>query len=267
MNTVNILIFGDVIGSMGRAALKQVVPQLKKEHDIHFSLVNVENAAHGFGMTTKIYNELTEEMGFDCLTSGNHIWDKKEFIPEMNRLDRVLRPLNYPKRNPGKGFTVLTASNGVKVGIMNVMGRVFMPGSFDDPFAAVNDAYEQMKTETPVILLDIHAETTSEKTALGHYLDGKASMVWGTHTHVQTSDERILAGGTGFLTDVGMTGGIDGVIGMQKAAVIEGFLTGRKAHFDVVDKGQAVVCGLVVQIDSQTGRCIKLERVNRTLNK
>ncbi len=263
MTITNILFLGDLIGSPGRNVVAHFLPQVKKEHDIHFVIANGENSAHGFGVTARVYQELTEELGIDVLSGGNHIFDRKEFLPEWDKSPRVLRPVNYPAVNPGKGTCVFTASNAVKVGVVNLMGRVFM-GTFDDPFTLGKKAIEEVKKETSVIVVDVHAETTSEKAALGYHFDGDVSLVVGTHTHVQTADERILPNGTAFLTDAGMNGGHDSVIGMKVPQVLQRFLTQQHIKFEPAE-GVLQFNGVVVSVDSETGKAVKIERVQRIL--
>ncbi len=263
MPITNILFLGDLIGSPGRNVVAHFLPQVKKEYDVHFVIANGENSAHGFGVTARVYHELTEELGIDVLSGGNHIFERKEFLPEWDKSPRVLRPYNYPAVNPGKGTCVFTASNGVKVGVVNLMGRVFM-GTFDDPFTLGKKAIAEVKAETNVIVVDVHAETTSEKAALGYHFDGEVSLVVGTHTHVQTADERILPNGTGFLTDAGMNGGHESVIGMKVPQVLQRFLTQQNIKFEPAE-GVLQFNGVVVSVDSETGKAVKIERVQRIL--
>ncbi len=209
-------------------------------------------------MTPQTADELFAA-GVDVITSGNHIWDKREIRAYLEANERVLRPANYPPGTPGHGSTTVTFGD-VTVGVVNVMGRVFMP-PVDDPFRVASDEVEQLHTVTNVILVDMHAEATSEKMAMGRYLDGRVSFVYGTHTHVQTSDEQILAGGTAYITDVGMTGPTDGIIGMDSAAVIERFTSAFAERFSVVKHGMTHFCAAVVNVDRDTGRALDIKRI------
>jgi metallophosphoesterase (TIGR00282 family) len=205
---MNILIIGDVVGSPGRAIMKKALPRVFTEHDIDYCIANVENAAGGFGVTKDVCDEILD-MGVDCMTSGNHIWDKKEILGVVDLIPQLLRPLNYPREQPGRGsFVGRGKDSKVPVATLNLSGRVFMNGAMDDPFALALIEVERLRKETPIIIVDIHAEATSEKTAMGHHLDGKVSAVVGTHTHVPTCDHAILPKGTAYLTDLGMTGAL-----------------------------------------------------------
>jgi len=256
---LRILMIGDVIGKPGREAVRAVLPDLKREKSIDFVICNGENTAGGFGITADTATELLES-GVDVLTSGNHIWDKKEIIPYMDEGLPLIRPANYPDA-PGRGHL---SSRGVTV--VNLMGRVFM-GPLDCPFRAADALLDQLKEEgeSRVIIVDFHAEATSEKQAMGWYLDGRVSGVFGTHTHVGTVDARILPKGTAYLTDVGMTGPVDSVIGSDKDAVLERFLTSMPHRLPVAI-GSCVLNAVLVDVDEETGNASSIERVDRTVD-
>jgi metallophosphoesterase (TIGR00282 family) len=252
---VRVLLVGDVVGKPGRRLVGDWVPRLRKERGLDLVVANAENAAGGNGLTHEIMDEMLAA-GVDVLTSGNHIFDKREILEFIQDVPCVLRPINYPPGTPGRGVWVGTAG-GETVAVINVSGRSFMPASYDDPFRALDDALEALPPVTAV-LVDMHAETTSEKVAMGWYLDGRVSVLVGTHTHVQTADERILPQGTGYLTDLGMTGPMNSVIGVKSELVLEKFLTQRPVRFETAG-GPAQLCGLLVDI--QEGRAVQLERV------
>lgn len=257
---MNILVVGDVVGSPGRNILKKALPVVFKKHDIGYCIVNVENAAGGFGVTKDVCDEILD-LGVDCLTSGNHVWDKKEIIPFVDLIPQLLRPLNYPPRQPGRGVYLGKARRGgAAVATINLSGRVFMNGAMDDPFSQAREAIEALKDQARVIVVDMHAETSSEKTAMGHYLDGKVSLVFGTHTHVPTCDHRILPNGTAYITDLGMTGPYDSVIGVEKAMVVDRFVTGMPVRFETA-KGDPRFAAAVVDVDESTGRARSIERM------
>ena len=249
---------GDVVGSPGRDALKRCVQLARDQHNIDACIANGENAAGGFGLTVQTAQEMFAT-GVDFITTGNHIFDKREYRPHLEASERVIRPANYPPGTPGRGFGTLEVA-GVTVGIINVMGRTFMP-PVDDPFRVVDDAVAQLRERTKVIVIDVHAEATSEKVALGRYLDGQVSLIYGTHTHVQTADEHILDGGTGYLTDVGMTGPSDGVIGMESGPVLDRFTSGFSERFSVQKSGPKQFCAAVVSIDTKSGHATAIKRI------
>ncbi len=257
---LRILMIGDVIGRPGREALRRILPGLKEEKGINLVIANGENAAGGFGLTVETASEMLDS-GVDVLTSGNHIWDKREFIPYLDDVQGeglpVVRPANYPDA-PGVG---VIRRRGVAV--INLMGRVFMT-QLDCPFRTADRLLHELRSEedTPVIIVDFHAEATSEKQAMGWYLDGRVSGVFGTHTHVGTIDARILPGGTAYLTDIGMAGPVDSVIGSDTRAVLDRFLTSMPQRLEVA-KGPCVFNSALVEVDEQTGRSIHLERVDR----
>lgn len=255
---VNLLFIGDIVGRTGRQAVARRLHRLVDLHRVDLVVANGENAAAGFGLTAEVTRDLLD-LGIDVLTSGNHIWDKKEIYDVLNEEPRLLRPANYPPGLPGRGSGVFSTSAGIRVGIINLEGRVFM-NALDCPFRAADRLVEEMRRQTPVILVDFHAEATSEKAAMGAYLDGRVSTVVGTHTHVQTADERILPGGTGYLTDAGMTGSRDAVIGIRKELAIERFLTQLPVRFEVAKK-DPVLCGILFSIDEATGRAVGVQRI------
>ena len=255
---MKILFVGDVVGRPGRLALASRLGRLIDRNDIDLVVVNGENAAAGFGLTADLAREFYD-LGVDVLTSGNHIWDKREIYDYLGSQKRLLRPANYPAGLPGRGHGVFSTSAGIKVGILNLEGRVFM-NNLECPFRTADALVAELRQQTAVILVDFHAEATSEKAALGCYLDGRISALVGTHTHVPTADERILPGGTAYITDVGMTGSRDSVIGIRKDLAIEKFLSLLPVRFEIAKK-DAVVSGVVLTIDEKTGRASGIERV------
>jgi metallophosphoesterase (TIGR00282 family) len=253
-----ILFVADVVGHPGREAVKSILPGLKKDLKPELTVVNGENAAAGFGLTAKLADELMSA-GADVITTGNHVFAQKEFVAELPGLDRVIRPANYPPDAPGKGWCVVGV-NGHQAMVMNLMGRIFVE-SFDDPFRAA-DAILAAHPDIRIVLCDMHAEATSEKTAMGWYLDGRVSAVVGTHTHIPTADGRVLPGGTAYVTDVGMVGPRDGCIGMDKDVVIKRFLTGVPNRF-VVASGTVTFNSVLVTISPSTGRALSIQRIDR----
>ncbi len=257
---MNLLFIGDIVGRPGRAAVQDWLPELRNEFPIDIVVANAENAAGGLGATGDIIEGLAS-LGIQAFTLGNHTWRRKAFIDEIGRYPNVVRPANYPVNVPGQGWAAIALKDGRKLGLVNVLGRVFLD-PFDCPFAAALEAVEALKSETDTILVDVHAEATSEKIALGWYLDGRCSAVVGTHTHVQTADERILPGGTAYITDVGMTGPMDSVIGVEKDSVIERFLTGLPTDFRVAE-GRPGLNGVYLEIDDETGAARSITRIQR----
>jgi 2',3'-cyclic-nucleotide 2'-phosphodiesterase len=253
-----ILFVADVVGRAGRTAVTALLPDLKSELQPHLTIVNGENAAGGFGLTGKTADELLRA-GADLLTTGNHVFDQREFVEEITSMDRVLRPGNYPPGAPGRGHCVIQAS-GEAVLVMNLQGRLFLK-DIDDPFRAA-DAILAGEQAPKIVFCDMHGEATSEKQAMGWYLDGRASAVVGTHTHVPTADQRILPGGTAYVTDVGMVGPRDGVIGVDKEAVIKRFLTGVPHRFDVAP-GPVTFNSVLITISRLTGRATAIQRIDR----
>ena len=262
---MNILLIGDVVGSPGRAILKKALPVVFKKYDVDYCVANVENAAGGFGVTKDVCDEILD-MGVDCLTSGNHIWDKKEILGVIDLIPQLLRPLNYPARQPGRGSHVGKGKRSkVPVATLNLSGRVFMNGAMDDPFALGLKEIERLRQEAKVILVDMHGEASSEKTAIASYFDGLVSAVVGTHTHVPTCDHRILPRGTAYCTDLGMTGPYDSIIGVEKDAVIHRFITGLPSRFETA-KGDPRFAAALVDVDEQTGRARSIDRMLLTEN-
>lgn len=257
---MNLLFVGDVIGRTGRRILSEHLDRLVDEHMVDLVVVNGENAAGGFGLTLDVAREMFG-LGVDVITSGNHIWDKREIYSHLDGERPILRPANYPPGLPGRGVGVFTTAGGVPVAVVNLEGRVFMD-NLDCPFRAADALIEELHKETPIVFVDFHAEATSEKAALANYLDGRVSALAGTHTHVQTADERILPGGTGYITDVGLTGSLDSVIGIRKELAIERFLTQLPVRFEVAKK-KPVLCAVLFTIDEHSGRTEKVVRIQK----
>ena len=260
---MNILFIGDIIGKAGRQAIQGVLEKVIADHKIDFTIANGENAAGGMGITPTIAMEFLDQ-GVDVLTSGNHIWAKKEIVPFLDEEPRILRPANYPPKVPGRGSGIFHSSNGQKVGVLNLEGRVFMK-HLDCPFRVGEKEVELLRKETHIILVDFHAEATSEKMAMGWFLNGKVSAILGTHTHVQTSDEKILDGGTAYITDVGMTGPLASVIGIRKQIALERLLTQIPWKFDVATE-EIELQGVVIEVDPKTGKSQSIQRIKVPLD-
>ena len=257
---MNILIIGDVVGSPGRSIMKRALPRVFRRWDIDYCIANVENAAGGFGVTREVADEITA-LGVDCMTSGNHIWDKKEIVSAIEQMPYLLRPANYPPEQPGKGSYVGRAKDSrVPVATLNLSGRVFMNGAIDDPFRIARDEVARLRQEAAVIIVDMHGEASSEKTALGYFLDGTVSAVVGTHTHVPTCDHRLLPKGTAYCTDLGMTGPYDSVIGVEAELIVKRFVTGMPARFETA-KNDARLAAVLVTVDANTGRATAIDRM------
>lgn len=254
---MNILMIGDVFAKPGRKMLQSVLPELKNKYAADLTVVNGENAAGGNGITRKVLEEL-KQAGVDVITSGNHIWGQKEVLEFIDEEPHLLRPANYPPGTPGKGCCTIDV-HGAKVGVVNLAGRTFMP-NMDCPFRKADELINALSDECKIILVDFHAEATSEKLALGWYLDGRTSAVVGTHTHIQTADERLLPAGTAYITDLGMTGPWDSVIGVDKDIIVQSFLTCRPARFATA-KGSVVLAGVIIEVEEATGRAIRIERI------
>lgn len=253
MNEIRIACIGDVVGITGRAMFRKHSARLRQVERLDALIVNGENSSQqGRGITPSIV-KFFKEHGADVITSGNHIWYKKEIYSYLQTHQDLLRPANFPSGTPGVGVTTFLCNNHT-IGVINVQGRTFMRENLDDPFRTVESLLTYLKHKTSIILVDMHAETTSEKMAMGHFLDGKVSAVFGTHTHVQTADLRVLPGGTAFMTDLGMTGSLNGMLGMKKESVIQSFLTQMPAHFSVDTSLPAVMSGMVVTIDTASGK-------------
>jgi hypothetical protein len=256
---LKLLFLGDVVGEPGRKAFVALAPKLKAERGVDFIVVNGENAANGRGITPKLAIDLLRA-GAAVITSGDHIWDQKEIVSFMETEPRLLRPINYPPGAPGAGSIVLDTPKG-KVGVINVQTRTFMNPPLENPFLVLRDEVERMRAETPVIFVDVHGETTSEKIAVGRFLDGRVSGVVGTHTHTQTADEQVFPGGTAFLCDAGMCGPCESILGREIGPIIERFLTSRPSTFPVA-RGPVKVQGALLDIDETTGRALAIERVS-----
>ena len=253
---ISFLFVGDVIGRPGRKALRKYLPSLVKKHSPSLIIANGENAAGGIGITEEVSKELLTVV--DVLTSGNHVWDKKEALDYLKREPRLLRPANYPPQNPGNGTFIFEDGTGFKAGILNLQGRVFME-PIDCPFRVADREIEEIRAKTPVIIVDFHAEATSEKQAMGWYLDGRVSAVIGTHTHAPTADERILPEGTAFITDVGMVGGYNTVIGIRRDQALKRFLTARPQRFEP-GRGRSFFSAVIVEVNPQTGKALSIQR-------
>lgn len=255
---MKLLFVGDLVGKPGRRALTALLPGLIDRHQVDYTIVNLENAAGGFGINPQLLSEL-EELPIDCFTSGNHIWDKREARPLLEECETLLRPANYPEGNPGVGLHVGATPAGIPVATLNLEGQVFMK-ALRSPFTVADDLLAEIPDEVKIIVLDFHAETTSEKQAMGFYLDGRVSAVLGTHTHVPTADDRILPQGTAFLTDVGMTGPYESVIGMRYDKVIRRFLLQTPVGFEVA-KRDVRLAGVLLDIEPATGKATAIERL------
>ena len=256
---MKILFIGDIVGKPGRRAIKELLPKLIGDRQIDLVIANCENAAAGFGVPRDIVEELYDSH-IDILTSGNHIWDKKEIMEFIGDYETLLRPANYPAKVPGAGAVIVPTAAGEYAGVLNLAGRIFMQ-PIDCPFMKAKSEIAELRKKTKIIIVDIHAEATSEKKALGWYLDGDVSAVIGTHTHVQTADEEIMPRGTAYLSDVGMTGSFDSVIGVKKEAIIERFLTGVPNKFDMA-KGDVRLQAVALDIDAATGKAKSIERIS-----
>lgn len=255
---MKVLYIGDIMGEPGRRAVARSVPRLVSQRKIDVVIGNGENAAGGFGITPELAEELFG-MGLSAITTGNHAWDKKEILDYFPRERRLLRPANYPENVPGQGSVVIETKSGEELAVLQLMGRVYMP-TLDCPFQVAKREMAKLRTRVAAVLVDMHAEATSEKMAMGHYLDGEATAVVGTHTHVQTADEQILPRGTAYLTDIGMTGPLHGVIGVKKELAIEKFLTGMPRRFEVAS-GPTVFCAALIELDARIGKALSIERI------
>jgi metallophosphoesterase (TIGR00282 family) len=260
---IRILAVGDAMGRPGREAVRRFVPEFKKSGRAHFVIANAENSAHGKGITRDTANQMLAS-GVDVLTAGNHTWDNKDIFTFVRNEPLLLRPGNYAPvpEVPGRGCAVFQLQDrpDVQIGVMNLLGRVLMGNSVECPFRTADSMVNELSQHTPIMILDFHAEATSEKVAMGWYLDGRASCVYGTHTHVQTADEQVLPGGTAYLTDLGMTGGHRGVIGVKQEEVLKRFLTGLPVRHEVATE-DVLFCGALVTVDADTGRALAIERI------
>ena len=258
---MKVLLIGDIVGSPGRNAIKTLLPVLQKEEAIDFVIANAENAAGGSGVTPQIADELFG-YGIDVMTTGDHIWNRREIFEYLDKTNKILRPANYPKGAPGFGSCVVDKKSA-KIGVINLAGRVFMD-SIECPFRAVREEIENVNKTTKIIFVDIHAEATSEKIALGWYLDGVVSCVFGTHTHIQTADERILPKSTAYITDLGMTGPYDSVIGRRVDQILTRFITQLPTRFEMAEEN-VMLAGAVVDIDEKSGRARSIKRIQKRL--
>lgn len=256
IDKMNFFIIGDIVGRNARRILQEHLEDIKNSHDIDFIIANGENASGGNGLTYKNAQELFS-YGIDVITMGNHVWDKKEIFQYIGKEAGLVRPANYPSPCPGKGYTIIV-KKGIRIGVINLSGRVFL-SPLECPFRVFEEIYEELKSVTDIIIIDFHGEATAEKMAMGWYVDGKASLIFGTHTHIQTADEKILPQGTGYITDVGMTGPYHSVLGVDKDIIIDKFITQRPAKFELAS-GPVQVNGLIVDINEINGKCNKIER-------
>lgn len=255
---MHILFIGDIVGKPGRDAVTTLVPELRRKHSLDLVIANGENSAHGAGLTGSTVRELLEA-GVDVVTSGDHTWDQKGFETEIDRLPQVIRPLNFTPSAPSRGSTVVNVDGKLPVGVLNIIGRTYMPPA-DCPFRAAESEIAKLRRQTSIIIVDFHGEATSEKIAMGRYLDGKVSAVLGTHTHVQTSDDQILPNGTAYISDAGMTGPHDSVLGRDVQAVIRRFLTQMPQKLEVAT-GKVELCGVLLDVDDNSGRARAIERL------
>ncbi len=258
---MKVLCIGDIVGRPGREILAKSLGPFKEQHRVDFVIANGENAAGGSGILPKQAEEIYA-CGVDVITLGDHVWDKSDIYAYLNEQARIVRPINFPEGVPGKGWAISIAGNQVKIGVINLLGRTFMRYNVNCPFRALDAAVEHIKKETPVIFVDMHAETTSEKVAMGHYADGKVSCVFGTHTHVQTADDKILPQGTAYITDLGMSGPHNSVIGQNKEKIIQRFLTCMPHKFEVAE-GDNILNGILVDVDEDTGKSRHITRIQQ----
>lgn len=257
---MNIMMIGDICGRPGRYAAAQCIPLLKQEYHVDLIIANGENSAGGVGITSSVLEELLK-MNIDMITTGNHIWDKKEVFNFIDQDHPLIRPANYPPGTPGKGYHILQIKDR-KIGIINLAGRTFMP-PMDCPFRVADQILSEIKDICDIIIIDFHAEATSEKLALAWYLDGKVSCIAGTHTHIQTADERILPQGTAYISDLGMVGSWNSILGMDKEPVIKKFLTGLPAKFNVAADHDAIFCAIILQIDMDSNKVNHIIRIQK----
>ncbi len=260
---MNVLLVGDVVARPGRRVLRERLADLQASENIDFTVVNVENAAGGFGITASVLGEF-RALSIDVMTTGNHVWDKREALGFIDDNPDLLRPHNYPDDTPGSGWIVREAPGGIRIGVLNLMGQAFMHPVLDSPFTMVDQVLAERSAEVDVILLDFHAETTSEKIAMGWHLDGRVAAVVGTHTHVPTADERVLPGGTAYVTDLGMTGCYDSVIGSDTGAVLQRMVQKMQVRLEPAT-GPGSLCGVVVDVDESAGRARSIRRVRAEL--
>lgn len=256
---MNILVLGDIVGKPGRKAVRNLLPEIHKKHGIDFTIANAENAAGGRGLTKDVMQELLA-LNIDVLTMGNHVWDNKDIFTFIDDEPRLIRPTNYPPYCPGQGYHVYSAGFNKKLAVINVSGRVFLT-ALDCPFRTMEEILEDFQEQVDIIIVDFHAEATSEKLAFAHYFDGRVSAVLGTHTHIQTADERIMPAGTAYITDMGMTGPEDSILGMDKEQVITKLITQRPVRLEVA-KGPAQLQGVVLELDEESNKVISITRIS-----
>ena len=256
---MKILFIGDIYGSLGRQMIQEQLPKIKETYKPHFIIANGENISHGKGINEKYYKFLLEQ-GVNVVTLGNHTWDNRSIFDFIDEADKLVRPGNFPASNPGKGLTFIKF-NSLEVAVISVQGRTFMP-MINCPFLAIDELIKEAQKRTNIIFVDFHAEATSEKVALGYYVDGRVSACVGTHTHVPTADERILTKGTAYITDVGMTGPLDGVIGVERENVINKFIEGLPIRFNAVEQGSAQLNAVLIEVNDKTGKASSIKRIN-----
>lgn len=259
---MNILVVGDVVGKPGRRIINEVLSDIQRQHNIEFTIVNAENAAGGRGLTKDVMTELLNS-NIDVLTMGNHVWDNKDIFNFVDTEHRLIRPANYPDYCPGQGYHIYKAGFNFNVAVINLSGRVFLQ-PLDCPFRKLDEILSSIKNHADIVIVDFHAEATSEKLAMGYYADGRVSALLGTHTHIQTADERILPNGTAYITDLGMTGPVDSILGMEKEAVIEKFITQRPVRFEVAS-GMAQMQGVILEIDTNSLKVKKIQRLSHII--
>ncbi len=256
---INLLCIGDVVGRPGRYVLSQALPSLIAQHEIHCVICNAENIAAGSGLTPQLYEKLLR-YGVNLITLGDHVYRKMEIIPVLERAENIVRPANYPPGSPGRNVAVYETRLGPKVAVVSILGRLYMRPQVDCPYRTADEILRQLPSDVRIVVVDMHAEATSEKVAMGWHLDGRVSLVFGTHTHVQTADETILPGGTAYITDLGMTGPYHSILGRRKDRVLKHFMTNLPAPFDVATEDPRL-CGVVVGVDDQSGRALEIKRI------
>jgi len=257
---MKVLFIGDIIGKLGRQACKKALPEIMANEQPDIIIANGENAAHGYGITENVYRELIE-MGIDAVSMGNHIWDKKDIVNCLDKMPMLVRPANYPTGTPGQDHLVIT-KKGIKYALINVSGRTFM-SPLECPFKTTEKIVTQLESTTKNIIVDIHAEATSEKNALGWFLDGTVTAVVGTHTHVQTADERVLPKGTAYISDIGMCGGYNSIIGMSKEKILSRFLTQMPERFEPTEDFPALFNAVLIKFDGESGKAAEIKRIKR----
>lgn len=260
---MNILVIGDVVGKPGRRIIRETLSNIQKKYNVEFTIVNAENAAGGRGLTKDVMNELLNS-NIDVLTMGNHVWDNKDIFNFIDDEHRLIRPANYPEYTPGQGYHIYKAGFNINVAVVNLSGRVFLQ-PLDCPFRKLEHILETIQDEADIVIVDFHAEATSEKLAMGYYFDGKVTALLGTHTHIQTADERILPKGTAYITDLGMTGPVESILGMEKDAIIEKFISQRPVRFEVAT-GAAQLQGVLLEIDTESLKVKKIQRISEVID-